>query len=499
MPVTERALPPINDSGFRGMHASEDIAVPTGFLSLIQNCYLEGRKLKVRPGIVQAGAQLSAGNPVQVICHFEELDGTLHTVAICNADLFEYNWSTDSFSTTDLAGEGITVDPSAIMDWAVSRGRLIVTDGVNKPFMWDPSGPTFTTLSAAPIAGGVEIYYDRVFFFDLPGSDANVFEWSDETDPVNGYFASDQTWEFAQTDTGAVRNLVGLNEIMDVFKDDSIAMLKGAAEASFQTDAVREGVSETEGSPGKFLSQVVDGDVYYMSVNGPRVARSGMRRTPLDLDADGVNILGPIWDEFSVGQIRNGISFHDKKRRQLTWLMSLSGETTKYAGLTYSVESGSWAKTLFDSSFDFTCAASVENTDGEELVMLGDADGNVYIYDRDGDDNGTDFEYRVRSRQFGQSISVVQKRLAQVDLLIDVQDAPFSAKTRAYIDGEGDDTVSERRFGYDTVGKRRYRRAFNHVGYTVGWEFVGSAQDGRCELLASVTAMTTTGQHRSRG
>jgi hypothetical protein len=488
------------------MHATDEHPVPPRYVSLAENFYLKGRVWKMRPGISQAGSQLTGGSgkPIQAIIHFQELDGTYWTIAICNADLFYYNWGTNSWTQVDLATKSITIDSSALCDWAVSRGRLILTDGVNKPFMWDPSTDTYTTLSNAPIAGGVEIYYDKVFFYDLPGANSNVFEWSDEGDPVNGYSGDNQDWEFAQADTGAVTGLIGLNEVMPVFKEDSIALLKGAVEDTFQTDAVREGVSETEGSPGKFNIIVAEGEVYYLSKQGPRVLHQGIRLIPLDRDEDNVNVLGPHWDEFNVSQITNAIVFHDRLRNHIVWLISLAGETTRYEGLLYSVEEGSWSRITFANSFDFKSVATVEDASGNERVMLGDADGNVWIYGDDSTttDNASGYTARIRSRQYGQSLGMVQKRLAMVDLLIDVTSSTFAALTRVYLNGDtvtANHVLSERSFYYPTTGKKRYQRAFNHVGWTVGWELEVNSADGQCELHQSVTQITTTGAHRSRG
>jgi hypothetical protein len=494
--------------GFLGMHATDEHPVPIRYVGLAENFYLKGRVWKMRTGITRAGSQLTGGSgkPVQAVGHFEELDGTLHTFAICNADLHTYNWGTNSWSLIDLSVQGITLDSSSLCDWAVSRGRLIVTDGVNKPFMYDPSGPTYTTLSNAPIAGGVEIYYDKVFFFDLPGANSNVFEWSDEGDPVNGYTGDNQDWEFAQTDAGAVTNMVGLNEIMPVMKANSVALLKGAVEDAFQTDAVREGVSETDGPPGKFGTVVVEGDVFYITKSGPRQLHQGYRLLPLDRDEDNVNMLGPHWGEFDKSEIANAIAFYDENedRNHVVWLMALDGATAKYEGLLYCVEEGSWARIAFPSTFDFKCVGSVENTEGEEFVMLGDDDGNVWIYGDDTvtTDNGTGFDARLRSRQYGQSLGTVQKRLAQVDWRIDITSAGLAGATRIFRDGiiTIDHWLdSERGFSYPSSGIKVYRRGFNDVGWTVGWELIVNSAEGQCEVHSAVTQITTVGAHPSRG
>jgi hypothetical protein len=491
-------MAPISEMGYLGMNATDEYPVPNRYVGLAENFYLEGRAYKMRPGIVQAGSQIVDNKPIQAVGHYQELDGTYHTFAVCNAELYEYTWATDSWASVGMVAAGITISASAQVDWAVSRGRLILTDGTTKPVMYDPSGPTYTSLTNAPISGGVEIYYDKVFFYDLPGANSNVFEWSDEADPVNGYTGSNQDWEFAQTDTGSVTAMIGMNEKMPVFKEDSIALLRGAAEDEFKTDAVREGVSETEGTPGRFNHVVVDGDVFYLSKEGPRFLSQGYRRIQLDLDEDGVNILGPHWAEFDRSEMGNSIVFRDKARNHVIWLASLSGATTKYEGLLYCVEEGAWSRITFANTYDFKCASSVENVEGDELAMIGDADGNVYIYG--GTSTYDTYTARIRSRQYGIEMGMMQKRLAQVDWLFDITSSTFAAKTRVFLDGDTTaDSLTERGFNYQGTGKRRYRRGFNIVGWTVGWELVVSSADGQCELHQTLVQMTTTGAHPSRG
>lgn len=508
MPVSERALPPVHENAWRGMHSNTVAPTPTNTVSLAQNFYLKGTRWRMRPGLLQTGAQLQGGgNKIQVIAHFEELDGTAHTVCICNGYFHEYNWGTDSWGAgTLLSGVPITVDTSAVIDWAVSRGRIIFTDGVSRPFMWD--GTTWTQLTNAPISTGVEIYYDKVFFFGLLGADSNVFEWSDEGDPVNGYTGANQDWEFAQTDSGAVRSLVGLNDHMNVFKDDSVADIRGAVEDTFQTDAVREGISETEGSPGQYNIVVVDGDVYYLSVNGPRFLKAGIRRNELDVDPNGDEILGPEWDAFSQTELTDAIGVYDKKRKHILWLTALAGETSKYSGLLYSLETGAFSTLQFASSFNFESAAQVEDPDGNELIMLGDDDGNIYLYgdDANTDDNGVGFTARLRSRQYGQSLAMAEKRLGQVDLVLNIvamgASGSFRALMRPYLNGESPyagPSSLEKSFGYEKVGRKRYRRNFNSVGHTVGWDFeVNSLTGGLCEIHAAMTQITTSSVDRTK-
>lgn len=499
MPATERVLPPINETGFKGLNANPDMPAPLGFVSLAQNFYMKGNRWVPRPGLLLSDEQISSDN-VQCLAHFEELDGTAWTVAIVGGDLYSYTWSTDTWALEeDLSAASISQSTTAVTDFAISRGRIIFTDGVNDPWMWDPSTDTFTQLTEAPVSTQVTQYYDKSFFWS-----GLTLEWSDEGDPTDGYANDLQAWDFAQQDGGPLVSLVGLNEALLVFKQDSIASVRGAVEDTFQTDAVREGISETEGTPGYGNVQVVDGDVYYLSPQGPRVIVGGARRVPLDMDEQGNDILEDVWSTFARDELANAISFYDKERKLVVWLMAKSGETVKYSGIAYSTENGAFSTIEFSSGFNFLSAARVEDPDGNDYVMLGDDDGQIYIWgdpSQTQSDDGTAFTLRLRSRQYGQSLGVVQKRICQTDLVLDVTAVPFRGLMRPYLNNQGSEQfeLMEKSFGYETTGRKRYTRGFNQVGWTVGWDLEVLSTEGLCEVHAALTQLTTTGKHPSRG
>jgi N-acetylneuraminic acid mutarotase len=129
------------------------------------------------------GSEPSGDGICQGIYNFQELDGTVHTLAFANADMYEYNWGTNQWAMTDLSTKGVSVSAAAKLSFANSRGKLIVTDGVNTPWMWD-GATTYTLLTEAPIANMVCVYYDRVFFFDATATNIK-FEWSFPADPTH--------------------------------------------------------------------------------------------------------------------------------------------------------------------------------------------------------------------------------------------------------------------------------------------------------------------------
>ena len=475
MPPSEQVLPPDVDVPFLGLFDSPSIPSPAGFVSLARNVVLESGAWRTRPGIAELGTGLPS-SPIQGVHMHQELDGTLHPCAFVAGDLWVYNATDDDWDQYDLSSFSITMSPSQRVTMASYRGNLIIADGVTRPVMWQPSrsGATaWTRLTEAPIASGVCVYYDKVFFFGLTNAgDENVFEWSDEGDPTDGYEDDNQDWEFAQTDTGPVVGLVPLNEQMLVFKHHSIARITGAVGEEFRTDAVREGVSETEGVASHRCVVVADGDVYYMSQSGPRVIPGGGQRIILAEGQGGpippgASMIGEAFKRFDRNKLNQCVSFFDPVRRQIVWLWPKVNETTVRAGLLYTVEDQGWSEIEWPAGYDFRAAAVYEESDGTREVALATADGSVYLYGGYESDDGTAIDQMVRSRVFGLGQPLTQQRLAQVEFSIEGANN-LRINTRPRINGV---TLSGRNIRH-TIGNglNRYRRQLNNLGYQTGWE-----------------------------
>lgn len=661
--MAERQLPPVTENGWRGMVANSRIAVPQGFVSLAKNFYLDDGVWVGRPGMKKLGATLGGGSKIQGLVHFVELDGTSHVLAFANADMYEYDWETDTWDVTDLSAEGIVMDPSSDLSFANSRGRLIVTDGVSQPWMigegvagtqqatpnadlvassWTPTplhesiddmgagdgnlisfgapdtadkaavgletatdplvstghviqarvgkfsaggatydltvelrqgyvnegslgtliatltepnisdaeqttysytlsgteadaitdysdlqlrwwftdnadggdralevdflrielpdadtgGRSFTVLSNAPIARGVVIYYDKVFFFDIPGEE-NEFEWSNEGDPINGYEPDNQVWEFAQTDAGRIRGMMPFNDALNILKEDSAAMLMGAVDEEFRTNAVREGLSETEGTVALRATAILEGNGYFLSQNGPRVSVSGQRMQSIhETEEDGKDMIRDVLQIIDHSSWEDTISFVDRRRKLVGWIVP----TTEHTGLRYAIVFGVDSKAFqvfeWDESFSFSATASVEDPDGDEFVLLGTESGEVYLWGGDSEynDGSAPIELQIRSREHGVSSPTVTKRMVDSSFLFNLE-TDVLAEIRPMHDGVTD---QGRLFGKkDRTGRFRYRRGMNAIGYTVGWEFFMRQLGMTITLERAVVVNTTVSVHPS--
>lgn len=485
--MSEPNLPLIVDGPFQGTLANSRVDSPPGFLSFLQNFLVRDSELEPRPGFLAMGSAIGGGSDVQGIYQWEMLNGTAYTCAFAGGDLYVYDWSGGTWTQYDLSAAGLTVDSSGDINCATSRGKLIFTDGVNKPCMITGplSGPTYTTLTNAPIAHRVGIYYDKVFFWDIPSYE-NEFQWSDEGDPENGYSGDDQAWEFAQTDAGKIIGCAPLNERLNICKEDSATVLLGNADENFSTLAVREGLSETEGCVAGGSIVVLNGDVFLLSQNGPRRIKQGQVWQSLH-DAGGVDYLRDLWADVNKDKLDTSLAWVDRQEKHVGFLVPQGTSSTLNTALVFNDENTSWTTFKF-TGYDIKAVGSVEDTSGQEWVLFGDANGMVYKY-RVGfnqlSDNGTAIEYIARKRI--SDGTHMKKRITEGAFLFSL-DTDLQGEIGPYVDGV---ELTGRQFGiYDTTGEKRYRKGFNECGYELGW-WLNVNKVGCRVTIQKVTIMST--------
>jgi hypothetical protein len=262
---------------------------------------------------------------------------------------------------------------------------------------------------------------------------------------------------------------------MNVMKEDSATVLLGSADENFSTLAVREGLSETEGCVAGGSVAILNGDVYLLSANGPRRIKQGQVWQSLH-DVQGIDYIRDTWDDVDKSSLDSALSWVDRQERHVGWLVPQAGSSDLNTALVFNTVGSSWSTFTF-SGFDMTACGSVEDQNGDDWVLFGDSNGNVYKY-RVGsgqtDDDGTAIEYRVTKRI--SDGSHIKRRMTEGHFLFHL-DGDFQGEVRPYLDSELKDG---RRFGlYDRTGEVRYRRGFNAPGYEIGWElYANQANQG---------------------
>jgi hypothetical protein len=502
--LTERAIAPINELRWKGMTANEGAVLGAGEVLYAQNFFVRDGILEGRRGVVQLGSTL--GGAIQGMKFWRTLDGVPRLSAVANARYYEYNFSSFDFvEMSNLGATGFQADKP--VRFAVSRGRLLFCQKHDslRPRMVTRAvddSPVFTTLSNAPAgAGNVAVYYDKVFFYDIIDN-PSVFEWSEEGQPTEGYFGEGFDWEFVQTDASRIYTMVPLNNRMMVQKRTTSAVIYGEVDDNFRTDAVREGVSETEGSVAPLGSVVADGDVYFVSDGGPRVAANGEAVGKIDeapaQHGGFANRLRDVWLRLNRAAEENIVAEFYKADRRIWWAVPLDTETSPSHVIAYGIDPNNEGFSVLKFPFGITSITYGDDpVTGQGIMYIGTPDGAVYEYGEasrfsDSDElfsGTTAIEYIVRSRKYGSESPQIVKRVVELRLTFDL-DTQLEGSVLTYKDGQARDS---RPMGIHKTGRRTYRRGLDFVGYETSWEFRANRRDQRPKLVSAAVMMTAVG------
>lgn len=342
-----------------------------------------------RPGCQQAGAVGGTASKRlgQAVHQFNKRDGTKYTVRIVGGQGVDtFNWSsrtwTNVVTVANLTTAGITLSETARIYTVTFTDNLVVSDGVNTPWMWDgTAGGGLTKLTNAPVIYGQPVvYYAKLF--GIKNAARGAFVWSEEEDATIGYEATvgstthTNVWTFTQTDSEGLTALAATNEALYVFRRSAIARVQGAVNADFATAGVRSDVSENIGtlSPASVLVHEL-GAVYFLD---------SLSRPQTILPGAGL-IDPPLWND-----VRETIANADTSAAALAQAQSWYDPETRTVGLGYvelaqpacsaSVQVspltnepvGIFRGYLFDRK------AIVQNAQGREVLMHLDTAGFAY-------------------------------------------------------------------------------------------------------------------------
>lgn len=487
--MSEPRLEPIQEPGWAGLWANRSTPAPPGHVYEAENYYLDDSRWSPMPGSEQLGPTLP-GTP-QAIAWFQRLDGAQFTVAIAGGNLYTYSYEFNTWTEVSTPS-GVVIDPGATIDWCVARTHIIFTDGTNSPWRWDGESD-FEVLSEAPVANGCAVYYDRIFFWDIPGFETE-FQWSRPGQPAQGYEGEDQVWEFAQTDTGRVRNIIPMNDFMVVLKADSGTYIQGFSEENFQVAAVREGVSDTEGSESLFGTLIAENEPFFWGVNGPRMLQGGTRLIPMEM-AGGANMLRDILKDVDQNRLGDVRSFYDRRNKHVVFLLPRKDRDEINWAVVFSRESESFSTLQLPLSWDVVATAShAKEPAGDRWSLLALADGRIIRYGTEGRRHAGEAEpARVVSTLYGRDTPHDEKRLVEIWLHGSSDNGVSRGRLSASVDGV---EHPPKRLMQVAAGRhRRYRRGFNAIGATVQWRMEFADPDDIFHLEAAEIFFTASSRH----
>ena len=281
---------------FRGMRDALDQVAPSpAHARLLQNCYpidpVNGSAVVGRPGFQQMGAigGASSKRVGQLVGQFTKRDGTTYTVRIVGGqgiDTFNHSsrtW-TNVVTVANLTTNSITLSETSRISAVVFTDKLVISDGVNVPWMWDgTSGSTgLTKLTNCPVLYGPPV----VYFAKLTGiknSQRNVLVWSEENDATVGYenASYSNSWEMVQTNSEGAYALAPTEDVMYVLRGNSTTAVYGAVSSEFTSTGTQEAVSGTVGTRSPWSVLVHGAHVYFLdSMGRPQVIVGGRLQDP---------------------------------------------------------------------------------------------------------------------------------------------------------------------------------------------------------------------------
>lgn len=262
--------------GFRGMR---DVLRPqqdqrdTCFLlnNLMPLDPVHGGPLVMRPGAKVVGDPSSFAGVWQLAYDYRIPGGSIIHLAIKGGAIIRWSgsaWAT-YISAATLSGASITLSSTARCYAASLGGKVVISDGVNTPFMYDGATTTITKLTNCPVLyGPPTVYYAKLF--GIKDTERDTIVWSEENDASTGYEAGgyNNAWQLGQTGGGGLTCLLGTNQGLFYFRASEIGWIRGAVTTEFQNDGTRDGVSETTGTTAPGSVRLLDNAVYFTDIMG---------------------------------------------------------------------------------------------------------------------------------------------------------------------------------------------------------------------------------------
>jgi hypothetical protein len=284
-----------------------DARTPSGnpkLASEIYNAYplnpRTARDIIGRPGANHLATVASPGLG-QAAFQYRKLDGTTYTVVFINGLMYTVNWATGVHTNVALGAIGALQTTDKIY-MTVLADKLIISDGVRKPFYWD--GAVFTDMTNCPVLFGQPVVYYAKLFGIVKANPVQIV-WSEENAPLDGYDTQinpatlapyDNQWVVGQTAQDRLYVLMATDDALYFSRARSWSMITGPAEDDFRSTGNREAVSSTVGCTlpsscifrnGEIWFQDRDGFFWYIPLGGQPVPLwEGYRETIMASDKD---------------------------------------------------------------------------------------------------------------------------------------------------------------------------------------------------------------------
>ncbi|MGI9079132.1 MAG: hypothetical protein ACR2G6_17650 [Gemmatimonadaceae bacterium] len=250
---------------------------PSDQLAGALNCYRDSATegvWRTRPGLNKLAAlQLGTASARvgQAVFQATRLDGSEFSFLFVGGKMYEYLWPTVEYvdrtpSAGSTAPVGFTIHPTNRIYCVMFADYMIVSDGANRPWKYDPQTriATYLTDVAFVLFGPPWVYYSKLF--GIKALERNVLVWSEELAPDIGYENAlyNNRWILGQTSQDPLEVGYGTNTQIYLFRNVTALGISGAVTEEFQTQGTADdyptGIAKNAGA-----SLIKDeGDLFFL-------------------------------------------------------------------------------------------------------------------------------------------------------------------------------------------------------------------------------------------
>lgn len=250
-----------------------------------------------RPGFNTAPYTSFGAIGQAIYCHLD-LDGVAWNFMVVSGKL--YRIDANLASITDVTPAGTPIDVSVRRVYFTSFiGALIVSDGVNRPWVMSNFGGTPVTktnidFDGAAVAwsafGQPAVYAGSIFFIlnQVGGTPRRLdIAWSIAGDPFTGYQQPDYdfAWTLQQTGQGSLTALSPSNVALFYFRDQSIGAITGVPGPDLQQTATHDAIAVNVGTLQSATIAQYGSTIFFADVNGkPWMFQPGNAPVPIWLN-----------------------------------------------------------------------------------------------------------------------------------------------------------------------------------------------------------------------
>jgi hypothetical protein len=212
--------------------------------------------------------------------------GVRTTTVICGGKIYEFDWSTETFTevvtAANLVTASVALSSTARVALVPFADGIVVSDGVNLPFWWDGSSGaagivdmTNAVISTIPPT----VYYSKLFLWN-----GGTLYWSEEGTPNTGYGSGgyNNAWENPGGYADPVTSIAGTNEALYVFRSRVSLAITGAVTPDFATAGTRANLSTNVGTLSPWATHVTDRGVIIVDADAqPWLMRYGAQPVSL--------------------------------------------------------------------------------------------------------------------------------------------------------------------------------------------------------------------------